>query len=312
LPRGPEVSLDEDNRKDGQEPELFPGLRDRPALVEWNHELIDVAGRTDRGLARAKNEDAFFVADPKRADLKMGVLLAVADGMGGHVAGEVASQTAVDFLSGYYTDEPLSGEDPEARLARKVVQANETLLALAQATPLLEGMGTTLTAALLVDGGRLVICHVGDSRVYLLRNGSLETQSDDHSFVGEQVRLGFLSEAEARVHPARNVITRALGIRPVVEPDLVCLDLKPGDRLMLSSDGLHGYVDDERIRETLVNSPCASEACARLIGLALDAGGLDNVTVIVAIIRQTDRLIERISGPTQAVLEDVPTTPGPL
>lgn len=290
---------------------VFPGLRDRPANIEWSHELIEVAGLSDVGLVRSKNEDSFYVAHPSQVDLSRGILLAVADGMGGHVAGEVASQTAIDFLATYYSDEDIY-ESPEERLGRKVVQANETLLALAQASPLLEGMGTTLTAVLLVEGGHLAICHVGDSRVYLLRNGSLEAQSDDHSFVGEQVRLGFLTEAEARVHPARNVITRALGIRASVNPDLGSLDLKPGDRVLLSSDGLHGYVEDEAIHDVLSKAPCAAEACGRLVTLALEAGGLDNVTVIVAFVRETDKLIEKVSGKKPLAFEDAPTRPGLL
>lgn len=288
---------------------VFPGLKDRPTSVEWTHDLFEVAGLSDVGLVRSKNEDSFYVAHPSQVDVSRGILLAVADGMGGHVAGEVASQTAIDFLATFYSDEDIL-ETPEERLGRKVIQANETLLALAQASPLLEGMGTTLTAVLVVEGGHLAICHVGDSRVYLLRNGSLEAQSDDHSFVGEQVRLGFLTEAEARVHPARNVITRALGIRPTVNPDLGSLDLKPGDRLLLSSDGLHGYVDDDRIMEVMSRAPCASEACARLVALALEAGGLDNVTVIVAFVRETDRMIERTSGKKTMAFEDAPTRPG--
>ena len=288
---------------------VFPGLRDRPSSIEWSHGLFEVAGLSDVGLVRSKNEDSFYVAHHQSVDLSRGILLAVADGMGGHVAGEVASQTAIDFLATYYSDEDVF-ESPEERLGRKVVQANETLLALAQASPLLEGMGTTLTAVLLVEGGHLAICHVGDSRVYLLRNGSLEAQSDDHSFVGEQVRLGFLTEAEARVHPARNVITRALGIRPSVNPDLGSLDLKPGDRLLLCSDGLHGYVEDEAIHDVLAKAPCAAEACGRLVTLALEAGGLDNVTVVVAFVRETDRIIEKVSGKKPLAFEDAPTRPG--
>jgi serine/threonine protein phosphatase PrpC len=289
---------------------VFPGTQ-RPERVEWRRPVLEVAGLTDVGLVRGKNEDSFLIADPEKVDVSRGILLAVADGMGGHVAGEVASQTAIDFLSTFYSDEPVP-ESPESHLARKVIQANETLLELAQFTPVLEGMGTTLTAAVIVDGGHLAICHVGDSRIYLLRNGSLESQSNDHSFVGEQVRLGLLTEAEARVHPARNIITRALGIRQTVEPDLMSLDLKPGDRILLSTDGLHGYVEDDPIRQVLTEAPCASEACARLVNLALDAGGPDNVTVVVAYVWETDRLIERLNDneTDTATLLDVPTLPG--
>ncbi|MBI4861665.1 MAG: Stp1/IreP family PP2C-type Ser/Thr phosphatase [Candidatus Riflebacteria bacterium] len=275
-------------------PPVMPGLAERPSRVQWSHDVLEVAGLSDVGLVRAKNEDSFYIAEPPRADLARGVLLAVADGMGGHLAGEVASSCAVDFMSTYYSDEPFDGTIEE-KLSQKVVQANETLLALAQTSQMLEGMGTTLSSALLVENGKLVICHVGDSRIYLLREGELEAQTNDHSFVGEQVRLGLLTEDEARVHPARNIITRALGIRTRVEPELSTLDLKPGDRILLASDGLHGYVEEAQIRQALMESPCASEAAARLVGLALDAGGMDNVTVVVATIREIDRMIERLA-----------------
>jgi len=275
---------------------VFPGQPERPANSEWKHELIEVAGLTDVGLVRAKNEDSFFVADPRLVDISRGVMMVVADGMGGHVAGEIASQTAVDHLRTFYAD-TLCGESPEQHVGRKVLEANENLLALAQASSVLEGMGTTLTVGLIQDDEdrvKLVICHVGDSRLYLLRDGQLESQTNDHSFVGEQVRLGLLTEAEARIHPARNIITRALGIRAVVEPETLTVILRPNDRILLASDGLHGYVEDEEIREALAESPCAAEACARLVNLALDVGGMDNVTVVVAFVRAAGRLIESL------------------
>jgi PPM family protein phosphatase len=226
-----------------------------------------VAGfATHRGLVRQTNEDSFLVRKG---------LYVVCDGMGGARGGEVASQMACERL---LTIVPATAGREELREA--IVDANDNIAARSVAEPNLLGMGTTLTSALVRDGA-VILGHVGDSRAYLLHEGTLSQLTDDHSWVGEMVRRGELTAAEAAAHPHRSVITRALGTDGEVEPDLLEAGLEPGDRLMLCSDGLNGMVTDEKIQEILARPDGPQEAADALVQAALEEGGEDNVTVLV-------------------------------
>lgn len=227
---------------------------------------VDAAALTDIGLVRDHNEDALLSEPP---------LFVVADGMGGHLGGEVASAIAIETLR-----DGFSKRGPEG-LADSVRRANEAILQRGQADPAVEGMGTTITAAVLT-GSTLHIAHVGDSRAYIRREGELLLVTNDHTLVGEMVREGTLSDDQARVHPRRSILVRALGIETDVEVDLTDLPLQAGDRLLLCSDGLNSLITDELITELCAPEYTPEEACTRLVEAANQAGGTDNITVIVA------------------------------
>lgn len=225
------------------------------------------AGDTHVGLVRTGNEDAFLLAPP---------LFAVADGLGGHQAGEIASSLAIDRLL------VTAPRIADARaLGRAIEQANAAVIEAAETGRGRSGMGTTLTAAML-DGSRVVVAHVGDSRAYLLHYGRLQQLTEDHSMVADLVRQGALTAEEARFHPNRSVITRALGSDPRTPVDILEVEATPGDRLLLATDGLTGLVPDAEIERILALSPTPGEAVDALIDAALEAGGADNVTVVVS------------------------------
>ena len=229
---------------------------------------LDYAALSDRGLVRQNNEDSGY-AGPR--------LLAIADGMGGHAAGEVASQLMIASLSKLDADQP--GDDLLDALAMSCAEGNASIAAEIEANPKTEGMGTTLTS-LLFDGGRVGLCHVGDSRGYLLRDGELTQITRDDTYVQSLVDEGQLSEDEAHVHPQRSLILKALTGRPV-EPTLKYREVREGDRYLLCSDGLSDPVSADTIAEALAEgSP--SDAASRLVDLALRSGGPDNITVIIA------------------------------
>jgi protein phosphatase len=208
-----------------------------------------------------------FLAEPP--------VFVVADGLGGHKAGEVAAGIAVDTVS----EKAPTGLDAEA-LAQAVRDANDAIrMSVAEGTGP-SGMGTTLTAAMVI-GERIVLAQVGDSRAYLLAGRSLRRLTRDHSLVGEMVRKGTLTESEARLHPNRSVITRALGSRPEVQVDTYEVDADEGDRLLLCSDGLHGMILDDEIEAVLNSAADAEDAVRMLVAAANDAGGMDNVTAVV-------------------------------
>jgi len=253
---------------------------------------IASAGLTDVGRKRSSNEDAFTIALPHS-------LFVVADGMGGHAAGEVASRLAVDSIARH-----ISGSDPkneptvpasfrspgadEAALpppARRVLNAirlaNQEIVRSIRKNSSQRGMGTTVVAAHLV-ANRAFIGSVGDSRAYLVRDGVIRQITSDHTFVNEQVRLGTLTAIEARRHPARNILTRAVGSQDDVQADLIEQDLHPGDLLLLCSDGLTGMLEDEDILRTVAaHSEDLPAACRALVDLANSRGGDDNVTVVL-------------------------------
>lgn len=227
---------------------------------------LPYAGGTDVGLIRSGNEDSYLVNAP---------LFAVADGLGGHQAGEVASRLAVEVLLG----EAPKRADAKA-LSRAVRNANMAVIEAAQSGVGRTGMGTTITAAM-VDGTRIVLAHVGDSRAYLLHLGTLTQITEDHSMVADMVRAGTLTLEESRVHPSRSVITRALGSDPNLLVDAFEVTASPGDRLLLCSDGLTSMVEDVEIERILATSPAPQTAVATLIATANDGGGQDNITAVV-------------------------------
>jgi len=223
--------------------------------------------RTDIGCVREQNEDSLIVNPP---------LYVVADGMGGHAAGEIASEIAVHTISELAPDHA----DTEA-LGKAVMQANRNIMNAPLSGRGREGMGTTCTAAIL-DGTHLAIAQVGVSRAYLLHNGRLSQITRDHSLVANMVEAGQLTPDEARVHPNRSVITRALGNDPTTTPDLYEIDVEEGDRLLLCTDGLSSMLEDDEIQAVMNRIPDPQQCASTLVSGALVAGGLDNVTVIIA------------------------------
>lgn len=244
--------------------------------------VLRYAARSDRGLVRANNEDSVYAGAR---------LLALADGMGGHAAGEVASQLVIAALAHLDDDEP--GGDLLSKLDAAVRSGNSAIAAQVEMEPDLEGMGTTLTA-ILFAGNRLGLVHIGDSRGYLLRNGELTQITKDDTFVQTLVDEGRITAEEAHSHPQRSLIMRALTGHEV-EPTLTMREARAGDRYLLCSDGLSDPVSDETIHEAL-QIPDVAESAYRLIELALRGGGPDNVTVVVADVVDYDY------GQTQPIL----------
>ncbi|MFO7589658.1 MAG: Stp1/IreP family PP2C-type Ser/Thr phosphatase [Acidimicrobiia bacterium] len=226
---------------------------------------IKVGGATDVGRVRDHNEDGYLVAE------ELG-LIAVADGMGGHRGGEVASTTALDALRIAF----LAG----AAIEEAVLAANAAVHDQSVADPNLRGMGTTITAGALVDGS-LVLGHVGDSRAYLFRDGRLERVTTDHSLVEELIRAGELTVAEAERDPRRSMITRALGLDSEVEVDVEEIALADGDRVLLCSDGLTNMVHENELATRLAETDEPQKLARDLVDAANAAGGVDNITVVV-------------------------------
>lgn len=223
--------------------------------------------RTDVGCVRDHNEDSLTVAPP---------LFVVADGMGGHAAGEVASEIAVRTIA-----EQAPAHADAAALGEAVCAANRAVLRGVHEGKGREGMGTTCTAAIL-EGERLVIAQVGDSRAYLLHQGKLQQLTRDHSLMADLIEAGRLTPEEARTHPQRSVITRALGSDPQTQPDLYEINVETGDRLLLCSDGLSSMLVDREIEATMMRVRDPQRCASQLVNQAIAAGGYDNVTVIVA------------------------------
>jgi serine/threonine protein phosphatase PrpC len=245
------------------------------------------AARSDVGLVRANNQDSAY-AGPH--------LLVVADGMGGHAGGDVASSVAVATLAPL-DDEAHGPDDALEELDRALHAAQEELLSRADADPELAGLGTTVTA-LLRAGSKLAMAHIGDSRAYLLRDGLLTQVTTDHTFVQHLVNTGKITAEEAEHHPQRSVVMRVLGDFDMeIVPDLSVREARAGDRWMLCSDGLSGVVSAETLADTLREVPDVGACADRLVQLALRGGGPDNVTVIVADVVDLDALPDG-AGPT--------------
>jgi serine/threonine protein phosphatase PrpC len=230
--------------------------------------VLRFAARSDRGLIRGNNQDSVY-AGPR--------LLAVADGMGGHAAGDVASKVVIAALA--HLDEDAPSGDMLQALREAVYEGSEHLREVIREAPQLEGMGTTLTA-ILFAGGRLALCHVGDSRAYLQRDGQMSQITHDDTFVQTLIDDGRITAEEANSHPQRSLLLRALNGQEV-EPDLSMREARAGDRYLLCSDGLSGVVSEETLAEAL-KDPDPQSTADRLIELALRSGGPDNITVIVA------------------------------
>ncbi|MFJ1972636.1 Stp1/IreP family PP2C-type Ser/Thr phosphatase [Streptomyces sp. NPDC087903] len=251
------------------------------------------AAGSHKGMIREGNEDSGY-AGPR--------LLAIADGMGGAAAGEVASSEAISTIVALDDDVP--GSDLLTSLGTAVQRANDQLRSMVEDDPQLEGMGTTLTA-LLWTGQRLGLVHVGDSRAYLLRDGVLTQITQDHTWVQRLVDEGRITEEEATTHPQRSLLMRALGSGEHVEPDLSIREVRAGDRYLICSDGLSGVVSHQTLEDTLASYQGPQETVQELIQLALRGGGPDNITVIVADVLDLD------TGDTLAgQLSDTPVVVG--
>jgi serine/threonine protein phosphatase PrpC len=260
------------------EPETGGGVAQPAPALE-----IVASVQTDVGCVREINEDSGRLlrpSDPAQLSAK-GTLLVVADGMGGHSAGEVASQLAADVVSRLYYDSP---EEPGAALKAAVEEANRRIHSAAAADEAKHGMGTTCTALALCSGTAYA-AHVGDSRLYMMRAGQFYQLSEDHSAVNEMVKMGIITKEQARTHEDKNVILRALGTSPEVEVSTVePFGVREGDRYLLCSDGLYDLVLDDEIAAVLTESEDVHAAGERLIKTAKERGGHDNITVgIIAI-----------------------------
>ena len=261
--------------------------------------VIQAAGNTDIGLVRKNNEDSYEIEPTLN-------LYVLSDGMGGEAHGEVASNTAVQTIVTHCQQAedsaatPIFGEpQPDVsertnRLASAIHAANRKVFEMAEANPEQKGMGATIVAAW-IDGQKLSLAHVGDSRAYLLRAGSLDQLTADHSLVAEKVRVGILTPQEADASELQSVLTRAVGTSANVQVDSDEQMLVAGDSLLLCSDGLTRMVTDTEIASTLLTSTSAQEAADRLVALANDYGGLDNVSVIVVrVLQKSEGVLDRL------------------
>lgn len=259
--------------------------------------LADSAGKTDPGRKRRRNEDAFVLEPP---------LFAVADGMGGAQAGEVASRLAAAAFREFHEADELA---PDERVRALVQEANRRIYDRASSDAGATGMGTTLTAALLA-GEAVTIGHVGDSRAYRLREGRLEQLTDDHSLVGDLMRSGRLTPEEAETHPQRSVITRALGTDPEVDVDTTTIEASPGDIFLLCSDGLTSMVGDDNILDLVAQAGSLEAAAKALVKAANKGGGEDNITVVLFALAEDEGGLEEtlVAGDGRGSEEDLEDT----
>jgi len=248
---------------------------------------VRVGAATDIGRVREGNEDSFLAREP---------LFAVADGMGGHLGGEVASRLALETVERLF-------EERAGSLTEQVEEANRAVFERSQQDRGVAGMGTTLTAAL-VEGERVRLAHVGDSRAYLFREGVLHRLTEDHTLVHRMVQEGEITEAEAERHPHRSVLTRALGVDPGVRVDEGYVRISPGDRLLLCTDGLTGMVPERRIGTVLGDVADPQQAADRLVSEANAAGGVDNITVIVLDFSGNGEPDDPVRAPATATIPD--------
>lgn len=273
---------------------LLPGLK--PPTVRPDKLSLVIAARSDTGMVRSNNEDTIYSGEFSTADGSLGTLLLVADGMGGHQAGDVASQMAVATLKQELTTELQNGVPTEDAgwhdlLHRAVAAANQRVYRQARENSDQRGMGTTLTAVIVADR-RAHVAHVGDTRAYLLNAAGVSGEgitwsqiTSDHSLVARLVDIGQLTPDQARTHPQRNMLYRSLGTDPVTEVDTLSQALAPGDVLVLCSDGLISYVEDSELAQIVLGETSAQRACDQLVDLANQRGGSDNISVLVARVR---------------------------
>jgi protein phosphatase len=240
---------------------------------------VTIACKTDLGRVRENNEDKFefFIPEDERTLASRGLVFVVCDGMGGHAAGQIASELACKTFIDVYLNHPSADASEAARAA--VIAANRFVLDVGRAIPARRGMGTTLSALILIQR-RAMVVHVGDSRVYRMRKGQLMRLTEDHTAAEEMVRLGQITPEEAKTHPHSHMLLRVIGIDEInAIPDIDSMDLEPGDVFLLCSDGLTNHVEDEEIALQLAKSP--SEAAWKLVVAALAGGGSDNCTAMV-------------------------------
>jgi serine/threonine protein phosphatase PrpC len=249
---------------------------------------------TDTGRVRPHNEDYvdFYVPPDPQQRARQGAIYLVADGMGGHQAGEVASQGAVELAIEHYYADP--SHDVGRSLVRAVQAANRQIYTQAQSDPTKSGMGTTLVAAVIL-GRKVYVANVGDSRAYLINKSTIAQITEDHSWVEEQVRAGLLTPEQAKRHPQRNLVTRALGSKPSMDVDLFEGRVGDGDMILLCSDGLTGRVEDHEIA-AIVRDHLPHEAAQLLVAAANERGGSDNITVLI-VSSETDAAIAPVTAP---------------
>ncbi len=238
------------------------------------------AVKTDTGQ-RVHNEDNFLLSENSGFPM----LFAVADGMGGHAAGAVASRLAVEKLKGFDREIEAGRELEQLRL--KIEKTNLSIYKASEKNRTQHGMGTTIVAALIL-GSKYIALNIGDSRMYSFDGVSLQTVTTDHSLVEQLVHAGAISRQEARVHPQRNIITRAVGVSPLVDADLFERDWNPGDILVLCSDGLHGSIEEKSLIDILSSDLPLEDMCDSLVRLALYNGSTDNITVILIRLEEGD------------------------
>jgi PPM family protein phosphatase len=257
---------------------------------------LSVAAGTDVGRIRAGNEDSLY-AD---ADQERGLFI-VADGMGGHAAGEVASEMAVQIVARDLADlRDLQLADAGDRVAEALKAANRAIYERTIEEADKQGMGTT-ASCLMMGQGRYLIGHIGDSRVYLLREGVLRQVTKDHSYVQEQVDAGFLTPEQARYHPYSNVITRCVGANAVVEADVLTGEIQNGDLFLVASDGLTGMVEDPQLKKILESNQTPGRMVDAMITEANRRGGLDNITAVIVQVVQVHGHALTTTGETRAV-----------
>ncbi|MEI7644010.1 MAG: Stp1/IreP family PP2C-type Ser/Thr phosphatase [Chloroflexales bacterium] len=245
---------------------------------------VRFSARSDVGLRREVNQDSYGAKE-----LPQATLLIVCDGMGGHAAGEVASRIGVDTIIATFS----AADPPDSALRDSFVAANTQIYREGRGS-----MGTTGVAALFLDGS-LYVANVGDSRAYMVREGQITQVSHDHSFVSDQVAAGLMTAEQARTSNVRNIITRALGYQPEVQVDIFTQALRPGDSVLLSSDGMHGLIEDHEIAEVTSMLP-PDQAVQRLVDMANERGGPDNITVVIAQVDEVAPPAESVAPPAAA------------
>ncbi len=278
--------------------DLVRGWREYEAVMPRCVPVLKFAAKTDMGQVRENNEDKFEFYEPEAPGIlaARGCLYAVGDGIGGAQAGQIASETMLKKLIANYYDSP--AQDLLNALFDSIVATNDYINGIAQMIPERNGMGTTLTCVVFVED-RVIVAQVGDSRAYLIRDGSTRQVTLDHSWVEEQVRAGLMTREAAEMSPFRNVITRSIGAMPHVEPEFFEEEARPGDVWVLCSDGLTGYVSDAEIGEIAGNN-APSEAARQFLELANARGGRDNITAFVIGVRELRPCSQEPQGMTSS------------
>jgi PPM family protein phosphatase len=245
-----------------------------------NTKTYDVYGFSDKGKLRDKNEDSFWISEQKK-------LLAVADGMGGHQAGEVASKKAIEFMKSIFSDSILDefkndNQKIQSHLVTGLMNINDKIYSLGRTNINYSGMGTTASVVFL-NYNQVHACHIGDSRIYIINKKSIVQLGKDHSYVAKQIQKGLMTEEEARYSPLKNRLTKVLGMPWLVVPEYNEAILKKGDRLLICSDGLWDMLSDLTIQKIVKSSNDAKSISNNLVNEANNAGGEDNITVIIVI-----------------------------